>query len=303
MLSFDFKIDKNKDCILINPDTWIANTSNKLQKYRMSGRNVITYITKVLDIYDDKECLKGFIHPQDYILLTRVASEVSQYKGFKGIDESLKYYTVPIMQVIGIFKNKDISLNSLTLLFDKILYKKIDLETKGIIKDVADNTTLGKVVKTGFCKFTNNWKKQPLTVKKDDLILVKDNISTEIILNGETYYAVEESGIVGIFNDSSDVSLDNLKFMNKIILMTPYIPEKMSKNSLLWTPVMDYEDSDYSEIYCRNQFKVIYLDESLTKLKKNDIVLIDRNVTTYVYFNKQKYFVVNGMEYIEGRRI
>ena len=289
MLNFDFKIDKNKDCILINPNNWIVNSSNKIQKYRLSGRDVLTYITEILDVYADKGVLKGFIKPHDTVLLTRVASEVSQYKGFVGPDGDSKYYTIPIMQVIGVFENKNITLDSLNILFDKILYKKIEQETKGILKDINDNTTLGKVVKTGFCKFTNKWEKQPLTVKEGDIILVKDNISTEIVLDGETYYVVEESGIVGIFKNDN-ISFDNIIFMNNIVLMNPYIPEKMSTNSLLWTPIMDYEDLDYSEIYCRNQFKIAYLDENLTKLKKGDIVIIDRNVTTYVYFNKQKLY-------------
>ena len=303
MLDFDFKLDKNENCILIDPDAWVTNNSNLIQKYRMSGRNVITYMTKVLDIYAKEECLKGFISSGDLVFMTRVASEVSQYRHFLGPDKSRKYYTIPIMQVIGVFQDENISLEALTLLFDKILYKKVEFESKGLVKDVSDNTTLGEVVKIGFCKFSNKWEKQPLKVKTGDLILVKDNISTEIVIEGETYFAVDESGIVGIFKDSDDVSLENLEFINETVLMKPYIPEKMSKNSILWTPVMNYEDADYSEIYCRNQFKVAYLDQNLTAIKKNDIILIDRNVTNYVYFNKQKYFVTNGMDYIEGRRI
>lgn len=303
MLDFDFKLDKNENCVLINPDAWVTNDSNLIQKYKMSGRNVITYITRALDVYAKEDCLIGAINPGDLIFMTRVASEISQYQGFLGPNKDQKYYTIPIMQVIGVFKDGNISLNSLTLLFDKILYKKIELETKGIVKDVTDNTTLGEVIKTGTCFLSNKWEKRPLKVKTGDLILVRDNISTEIVIDGDTYYAVDEGGIAGIFRDSSDISLDNLEFMNEIVLMVPYIPEKMSRNSMLWTPVMNYEDADYSEIYCRNQFRIVYLDQNLTNLKKDDIVIIDRNVTTYVYFNRQKYFVTNGTNYMEGRRI
>ena len=42
MLDFDFKLDKNENCVLINPDAWVTNDSNLIQKYKMSGRNVIT---------------------------------------------------------------------------------------------------------------------------------------------------------------------------------------------------------------------------------------------------------------------
>ena len=301
-MKIDFKIERNENCVLIDSNNWLVNDSNKIQRYRISGRNILTYITEALDVYPVEEALKGYINPGDTIFLTRVASEISNNRGIKDKEADTNFFTLPIMQVIGVFKG-NVSLSSLNILFNKVLYKRVDVGTKGLIKDVGDNTTVGEVVKVGTCRFGQSWKKSPLMVKPRDLILVKDNISTEIILDGETYYAVEEEGIVGIFNDHENLSLNSMTFLNDIILMTPYIPEKMSSKSLLWTPVMNYEDLDYSEIYCRNRFKVAYLDENLTKIKKDDIVIIDRNVTTYVYFNRQKYYAINGMDYIEGRRL
>lgn len=302
-MKLDFKIEKNENTVLIDIDKWTQNDSNKIQKYKMSGRNVSTYITTAIDVYEVNEPLKGFINPGDTILLTRIVSDVAQYRGFLGPDGHTKYFSAPIMQVIGTFKDHKISIDNLSVLFDKIIYKKIKPESTSVLSDIEGVNNLGQVIRVGECSFTENWEARPLKVKEGDIILVKDNISTEIMINGETYYSVEEGGVVGVFNDPNCLSLDNMRFMNNVVLMTVYVPPKMSKSSLLWTPNINYEDLDYSEIYCRNQFKINYLDENLTKIKKDDIVIIDRNVTTYVYFKNKKYFVTNGIDYIEGRRI
>lgn len=301
MLGFNYKIEKNEDTVLINPNAWIENNSNKIQRYRLSGRDVTTYITKVLDTHIVVNDIEGLINAGDEVLLTRIVSDVCQYRGFLGPDQVTKYFPVPILQVIGIFKDSEKTLGSLDVLFDKIIYKKVECQSNALIQGVEGHSNIGEVVKTGTNRFTDSWEKQPLQVKVGDTILVKDNVSTEIMLNGETYYVVEESGVIGIFDGS--VSLNDLRVINNSILLEQYIPEKMSSQSLLWTPNINYEDLDYSEIYCRNQFKVAYLDENLTSLKKDDIVIIDRNVTVYTYFQNQKYFVTNGMSYVEGRRI
>ena len=301
-MKLDFKIDKNKDTVLINIDNWVQNDSNIIQKYRMSGRNIPTYITKAIDVYDVNKSLKGYIRPGDTMLLTRIVADVAQYRGFKGPDGYTKYFSVPLMQVIGTFKDHKISLDNLNVLFDKVIYKKVELKSEGLLKDIEGVNNVGQVVKVGCCRFSEDWKPQPLTVKEGDYILVKDNISTEIVIDGEKYYSIEEGGIAGVFMNLELLSLDSVKFINGIVIMTPYVPPKMSKTSLLWTPNINYEDLDYSDIYCRNQFIVNYLDNNLTKIKKGDIVIIDRNVTTYLYFRNKKYFVTNGINYIEGRR-
>lgn len=303
MLGFDYKIDKHKDTVLIDPTAWVKNDSNIVQRYKLSGKDISTYITKVLDIYIDHDVAKDYISVGDTVLLTRIVSDVAQYRGFIGPDRSSKYFVTPILQVIGVFKDDKISLDNLNVLFDKVIYEKVQPKQEGLLTDSEGINNLGKVVKVGSFAVDNNWESKPLTVQIGDTILVKDNISTEIVLDGKIYYVVDESGIIGISSTGACSSLDDFKLINRVMLMTPYIPEKMSKDSLLWTPIINYEDLDYSEIYCRNQFKINYLDKNLTNIKKGDIVIIDRNVTTYVYFNKQRYFVINGTNYIEGRKI
>ena len=43
-------------------------------------------------------------------------------------------------------------------------------------------------------------------------------------------------------------------------------------------------------------FAIIY-----SKLKKDDIILTDRSVTTYVYIGIDKYFMLSGMNYLEAK--
>lgn len=303
MLKFDFKIDKNKECALIDVTKWVQNDSNKIQKYRMSGRDIPTYITRLLDVYLTEDAVKGSVKKGDTVLLTSIVSDVAQYRTYEDENGVKRYFNVPVMQIIGRFKDETIDFPSLEVLFNKIVFKKYEIESSAKVLDVEDNTMIGEVLKIGTGRINEEWEESPLKVKVGDLIVVKDNVSTEIVIDGETYFVIDEENVVGIFKDSSDFSLQNVTFLNDIVLMDVYIPPKMSSSSLLWTPNINYEDLDYSEIYCRNQFIVAYTDSNLTKVKKDDIVLIDRNVTTYFTFKKHKYFVINGLKYIEGRRL
>lgn len=298
MLNFNFRVERSKDCILIDSTNWIENTSNSIQKYRLSGRAVVTYITEVLDTNFERQEFKESIKKGDTVLLSRIVSEVSQYRKY-GIGSDKRYFNAPAMQVMGVFEGGEISFDTFYPILDKLLIRTFTPESDNFIKKISDNTTVGTVVKAGSCRFSKNWEKKDLQVRVGDTVLVKDNIGTKIELNGTEYLAVEESAVVGIFKDNLD--LDSMTFINESVLLSQYVPEKLSKTSVLYTPVINYEDLDYSDIYNPNTLKVEYIDPSLTKVKKGDIILIDRNVTSYVYFNDSKYFIINGMDYVEGK--
>ena len=295
----DFKVPKIKDCIVIDTKNWLQNSSQILTIHRMSGRDIPTYIAKVLDVYAEKDALKGSVEKDDTVLITRIASEVAQSRAFEVEVGDKRYYNVPIMQVLGIFANGIISYDNLTMLFDKILIKKIDTSRIGLLDIPNSNTMIGEVVKIGTCKFDKNWNKKELQVKVGDLVLIRDNATTEVFLENETYYATEENMVVGLFK-SNNFTLDNLELINESIILEPYIPSTALNTSLL-TPLLNFEDEDITDIYNRDLFKVISVDKSLTKLKKNDIILTDRSVTTYVYIGIDKYFVLFGMEYLEAK--
>lgn len=296
MYKIDYDVNRTENCVLIDSDAWIQ-APNVIQQYRLSGRRVITYITKVIDINPVKEAFKGIIKKGDTILVSRVASEVSQYRNYSLLGNQ-KYYNLPISQVLGVFEDNIISLGTLRLLFNKVLYEKVSVNS-GILEDTNSCATIGKILKQGPTKLTAKDELVPLSVQINDVALFKDNVSTKITLDGKDYFVAEDESVVCTFTDKSD--LESARFLNGSILMSPYIPEKLSNH--LWTPAMNYEDEDYTDIYKRDRFKIDYIDPNLTVVKKGDIIWVDRNITTYAFCNGKRYFLITGTDHIEFKEL
>ena len=149
---------------------------------------------------------------------------------------------------------------------------------------------LGKVVKVG-----ENSK-----VKTDDVIAVRDNVSTPIKFENKDYFAIEDKFVVGVLNSS--YSIDSMNLINEYIIMKPYISKNVLNSTVLETPEINYNDLDYSDIENRNLFKVCYADKSLN-VEKGDILLLNRDFTNYMYYNNEKFFVINGKKWISGKII
>lgn len=301
MKNFDYKVNRTENCIMVKTSEWIENNSNLIQTYRLSGRQLPTYFTQVIDenivdkkFQDSKELLKVGAT----VLLTRVVSDVAYYRSYE--IENEKYYDIPVMQVIGTFKNNIISYDNLNLLYDKIIIEKIDVKEDSILLTLPDNSMIGRVLKVGTCRFDKNWNRIPLTVKEGDIVLIKDNVTTNVVFDSKQYYVTEENSVVGIWNNESNMTLDNIKLINDSILLVENYKEEKESNILL-RPDINYEDLDTSDIYNRNIFKVIKKDNNLTRINENDNIFINRDITNYVYYNKMKYFMINGMQYIEGK--
>ena len=73
----DLKVPKFKDKIVINTKKWVQNYEGcGLGIYRMSGRDLPTYLVKAEEVYDFSDKFKGFIKKGDLVLTTRISSEV-----------------------------------------------------------------------------------------------------------------------------------------------------------------------------------------------------------------------------------
>ena len=298
----NFKVDKTKDCIIINTDEWIQNSENSLKRYKMSGRSIITYLTEVVDknIVSDKfKEADSVLEKGGIVLVSKIASEISRDRAIT-IDNK-KYYNIPVMQVLGYFEGNKVSFNTLNLLYDKVLVEKVSLN-EGIFY-TEDHSMVGKVLKIGTHGFDSEWNRKPLQVKVNDVVLIKDNVSTKVTLDNKEYYVLEEGAIVGIFGD--DLKLDNLRVINNSVLLKEYIDEKLLGSDLLYTPFLNYKDLDETDIYNRNMFQVVRVDKSLKDLEIGDIVLADRSVSNYVSVNEDKYedkyFMFTGMFYIDAK--
>ena len=295
-MNVDFKVKRTEDCVLIDTKKWLTDGSG-ISIHRMSGRDVPTGIAQVVCSYPEKKELEGITTEGDTVLISKVASDISQYRKFGVVRGDDRYFSCPIMQVLGVFRNKEFSINSLEMCTDKVLIEKVDVNLENLHLPKS-NTMVGKVVKTGTYKFDKNWKKEALTTKIGDIVVVRDNVTTHVKLLEGDYYVTEESMIVGCF-DPSAFTLENLEVRNNYIIMESYIPVKL--NNTIITPYLNYEDEDMTEIYNRDLFKVLKKDEKIDKISENDIVLIDRNITNYVYIGSKRYFVTCGTDNIMCR--
>lgn len=276
-----FNVPKNKNCIIINTDRWLNSSSNLVQSQKMSGKLSVTCITEVI------ESQIPYINKGQKVLLSQVASDIAQYRKFQVEGEN--FYNIPESQIVGIF-NDSITFEGLTIINDKVLIKKIDSTIESTLYLSQANVMVGEVVKVG----TN-----VTGIHIGQQVLIRDNVSTEVLFGKHSYYATEERMIVGILHNSFNI--EDIEFINKSILMKPYINSKVLNSSLLVSPDINYEDLDYSDMYNRNLFKVEFSDTSVKEIHKGDIILLNRDYTNYVYYGMEKYFTIDGTKYISAK--
>ena len=289
--NFDYNVKKTEDCVLIYVNEWVQASDIIIQK--INGKYSTSCIAEALKVHE-KNYKSSPIKEGSYMLITSVAADVCRYTNFEINGE--KFFNLPIMQVLGIFKNNLVSFNNLEMIYDKVLIEKIDTNSYAGTILPETNEMIGKVVKIGTNNFDKNLNKIPLQVKVNDVVLIKDNVSTPIRLDGKDYFAIEEKAIVGIIKENAEIN-----FINESILMKPYYFKKLLNSKILEAPDINYEDLDYSEVYNRDLFKIEYIDNNIKNLQKDDIVLAKRDFTNYVYLNQEKYFLLNGKGYIEAK--
>ena len=291
--NFDYNVKKTEDCVLIYVNEWVQASDIVIQK--INGRYSTSCIAEALKVHE-KNYKNSPIKEGSYLFITSVAADVCRYTNFE-IDGE-KFFNLPIMQVLGVFKDNLITFDSLEMIYDKILIEKIDTNSYAGIVLPETNEMIGKVIKIGTNSFDKDFNKIPLQVKIDDVVLIKDNVSTPIRLDGKDYYAIEEKSIVGIIKENAEIT-----FINESILMQPYYFKNLLNSTILEAPDINYEDLDYSEVYNRDLFKIKYIDKSISKLNEGDIVLAKRDYTDYVYLKQEKYFLLFGKNWIEAKII
>lgn len=300
LINFDYRVDKNINTVLIDTEHWIQDSSNIVQRYKISGRSVITYLTEIQDKFLNEKFseVDSILEKGEIVLLSKIASEVARDRAFN--INGGKYYNVPVMQVLGHFKDKIISFDSLNLLYDKILIEKLNPYENELLQS-ENKTMIGRILKIGTHRFDHDWNSQPLKVHVGDIVLIKDNVTTKITIGQKDYYVTEEGSVVGIFRSSDKLSLENLNLINECILMQEYRDSKLLGSSILATPNINYDILDWSDVYNGNLFQVVLSDQSVNSIHKDDVVLLDRSITTYAYSDHKKYFLINGTQYISAK--
>ena len=280
-MKYDFNTDKMRGKIQINLNEWIQ-PSNGLKIYQISGKSTPTCYTRASFVGEGVD-----LNTKDILFISRVARDVATTPfAFYKVEEN-KYFDLPEEQVIGTFKG-EITLDNLTLRNKNIIFEKIEKVQDSILYIEEKDTMLGKVIKTAENSF----------LKEGDIISVRDNVSTPFMDN---YYAVEEKFVVGVFHGGT--SIQDMEVKNEYILMKPYIAKGVLNSTVLETAGIDYDYLDYSDINNKNLFKVIYADKSIKDIKPNDLILVDKNFTNYMYYENEKYFVINEKKWISGKII
>lgn len=279
----DYKVTRTEDCALMDVQNWIP-TSDIISQ-NIKGKISASYVTEVLEENFKKDY---GVYKGDYILITKVASEIAPMRSYD-LHDSHKYFNLPISQVIGRFRNKNVSWSTLELIKGKVLIEKVKKDTSFLtLPETSD--MLGRVVKVN-SDISN--------LKLGSIVLLKDNIVTPIRLNGKEYYAADDINIVGILNYG--LSIEEIEFINESVLMVPYHGKYIFGSSILVAPDINYEDLDYSDLHNRDLFQIKFLDKNINGLKKEDVILARRDYTTYVYLNDKKYFLLNGKKWIEAK--
>ena len=295
--NIDYNVDGTENCVLINTRDWLYPDNTLVLKYKMSGRTVITYLTKALKVNVDTAKFPTHIEEGQTLLLSRIVSDISMHREHK--IENNYYYSTPITQVMGYFVDNKITYDNLVMLYDKILVEKVDIHKDELIKRVDDNTMVGKVLKVGTNTFSKEWKPLPLQVYVGDTILIRDNATTLITLDNKEYYAIEHGNVIGKFSDS--LSMNNIEVINDYIIMHEYVDELKIDDSIISTRLDSYEGMDWSSYYNDSIFIVIHKDKNLTKINIGDKVVVNKHLVNYAYFNNVRYNVISGLDYIEAK--
>ena len=295
--NIDYNVDGTENCVLINTRDWLYPDNTLVLKYKMSGRTVITYLTKALKVNVDTAKFPTHIEEGQTLFLSRIVSDISMDREHK--IESNYYYNVPITQVMGYFVDNKITYDNLIMLYDKILVEKVDIHKDELIKRVDDNTMVGKVLKVGTNTFSKEWKPLPLQVSVGDTILIRDNATTLVTLDNKEYYAIEHGNVIGKFSDS--LSMNNIEVINDYIIMHEYVDELKIDDSIISTRLDSYEGMDWSSYYNDSIFIVIHKDKNLTKIDIGDKVIVNKHLVNYAYFNNVRYNVISGLDYIEAK--
>ena len=279
----DYKVTRTEDCALINVHDWVP-TSDIISQ-NIKGNMSSSCVTKILEENFKKDY---GVYKGDYALISKVASDIASMRSYH-LNDRNRYFNLPISQILGRFRGNRVSWDTLELTKGKVLVEKVNNENSYLfLPETSD--MLGRVVKVN-----SDINK----LKIGSIVLLKDNIVTPIRLSGKEYYAADDINIVGILNYGT--ALGDIEFINESVLMTPYHGKYLFGSSILFSPDINYEDLDYSDLHNRDLFQIKFLDKSIKELKEGDIVLARRDFTNYVYLNDQKYFMLNGKKWIEAK--
>lgn len=294
---FDYKVRgaRSNNCVLINAQNWLANTSNEIIGFNSRGGIANNFITEVLDTNIENEQYVGTIKAGDIVMLTAVASRLYCSHTFSiPVDfDNISYTDIPVSHVLGKFNNRDLSFSSFTPLANFVVLERIenvDSNEAGFLKTANKTKTICKVVKLG---------PEVKDLKEDEVVLIRDNISTNTMIDGKAYQIVTEDMVVGKFTSNEYYKPLNeiIELRHSFILMDEYQPENAAGSSVIINPQYDAsQDEGMSAIYNEMTYKVLL--SNVKDIEPNDLVYMPRAAVEYITCLGTRYYLATNSQFV-----
>lgn len=279
---FDIANTKAYGHVIINSEDW--HSPEPLVLTNLKGKIIPTNITTAVGINPAPAYRPLPFKVGDLIALSGLATRITSYLPFKLPDDPTIYSSTHLSQVIGYFVDNKVDYDNFIPIYDKVMFKPIEVKQSDFLYLSDDNLSVGVVVKTGDGGFNDDWDRVPMNFKIGDVILVRDNVSTRVTLGQEDYYVVDDKFIMGKFESEDKLSIEDLKLCKGVHLFEEYEDDTIEGSTLYKVPMGD--EDDISQTYQNMLFKLVKSDEV-----PEGIYYINRIDTEYVKFKNKTYFV------------
>ena len=279
---FDIANTKAYGHVIINSEDW--HSPEPLVLTNLKGKIIPTNITTAVGINPAPAYRPLPFKVGDLIALSGLATRITSYLPFKLPDDPTIYSSTHLSQVIGYFVDNKVDYDNFIPIYDKVMFKPIEVKQSNFLYLSDDNLSVGVVVKTGDGGFNDDWDRVPMNFKVGDVVLVRDNVSTRVTLGQEDYYVVDDKFIMGKFESEDKLNIEDLKLCEGVHLFEEYEDDTIEGSTLYKVPMGD--EDDISQTYQNMLFKLVKSDEV-----PEGIYYINRIDTEYVKFKNKTYFV------------
>ena len=279
---FDIANTKSYGHVIINLEDW--HNPEPFVLTNLKGKIIPTNITTAVGINPAPAYRPLPFKVGDLIALSGLATRITSYLPFKLPDDPNNYSSVHLSQVIGYFVDNKVDYENFIPIYDKIMFKPLEVKQSDFLYLADDNLSVGVIVKTGDGGFNDDWDRVPMNFKLGDVVLVRDNVSTRITLGQEDYYVVDDKFIIGKFESEDKLNIEYLKLCEGVHLFEEYEDDTIEGSTLYKVPMGD--EDDISQTYQNMLFKLVKSDEV-----PEGIYYINRIDTEYVKFKNKTYFV------------
>ena len=279
---FDIANTKAYGHVIINSEDW--HSPEPLVLTNLKGKIIPTNITTTVGINPAPAYRPLPFKVGDLIALSGLATRITSYLPFKLPDDPTIYSSTHLSQVIGYFVDNKVDYDNFIPIYDKVMFKPIEVKQSDFLYLSDDNLSVGVVVKTGDGGFNDDWDRVPMNFKVGDVVLVRDNVSTRVTLGQEDYYVVDDKFIMGKFESEDKLNIEDLKLCEGVHLFEEYEDDTIEGSMLYKVPMGD--EDDISQTYQNMLFKLVKSDEV-----PEGIYYINRIDTEYVKFKNKTYFV------------